>query len=233
MPKFSCAYPAGQIDVNLEKQIQTFNQLIKETRPAYEYKLVFNRDGSRKVLLEALETAKERLILVCPWMTYRGADGEVMQLCRKFLHKKGILEIGWGHLSDTSLEKHEPMTEEDFLREVAAPKQYGNRVTPGKNADFWYKQKLNEFKQLQQEYPNQINLKLLGTHEKFLVCDDTFAMLGSHNFLTSGDSSTERELGLKTEDKNIIKKLIERFECAPNLDNSSNINHKELYEIVF
>jgi chromosome segregation ATPase len=112
-----------RLSKQLKYQIQTFNQLIKETRPAYKYELVFDRDGSREVLLEALKTAKERLILVCPWITYRGADGEVMQLCRKFLDKRGILEIGWGHLSDTSLEKHEPMTEEDFFREVAAQKR--------------------------------------------------------------------------------------------------------------
>lgn len=197
----------GQIDVNIEKQIQTFNQLIQETRPDYKYELVLNRNGSRKVLIDALQTAKKRLIFVCPWMTYRSVDYKIIELCKNFLDKRGILEIGWGHLSDTSLDKHEPMTEDDFLA----------RVSQKKNADFWYKNKLDEFKKIQQEYPNQLNLKLLGTHEKFLVCDRAFAMVGSHNFLTSGNSSSERELGLRTTDPSIIKQLIAHFEQAKDL----------------
>jgi phosphatidylserine/phosphatidylglycerophosphate/cardiolipin synthase-like enzyme len=68
-----------------------------------------------------------------------------------------------------------------------------------------------------------MNLKLLGTHEKFLVCDRTFAMIGSHNFLTSNCHSTEREIGLKTNDKNIIENLIRRFETAPCLDKAEAI----------
>jgi hypothetical protein len=43
-------------------------------------------------------------------------------------------------------------------------------------------------------------------------------MIGSHNFLTSNCHSTEREIGLKTNDKNIIEDLIRRFETAPSLD---------------
>ncbi|MBR8833365.1 MAG: hypothetical protein DSM106950_04800 [Stigonema ocellatum SAG 48.90 = DSM 106950] len=61
-------------------------------------------------------------------------------------------------------------------------------------------------------------MKLLGTHEKFLVCDRSWAMLGSHNFLTSGDSGSEREVGLRTNDPRIIEELISRFERAKNLE---------------
>jgi hypothetical protein len=43
-------------------------------------------------------------------------------------------------------------------------------------------------------------------------------MIDSHNFLTSSSQSTERELGLKTNDKNIINNLIKRFETAPSLE---------------
>jgi len=63
--------------------------------------------------------------------------------------------------------------------------------------------------ELQAEYSNLLTLKVLGTHEKFLVCDRKFAMLGSHNYLTSHTSSSERELGLKTDSPELIDKLIE------------------------
>jgi hypothetical protein len=185
-----------QIEIELEKQIQTFNQLIKENQPAYSYELVFDRKGSRKVLLEALKTAQERLILVCPWITNYGADYEVRQLFENFLRREGILEIGWGHLKD---------------------------INEGRLGNGSFYNGLYNLRILRDRYPNQFKLKVLGTHEKFLVCDRDFVMLGSHNFLTSGDSSIERELGLKTTDPQIVKKLIERFENAPNLDNESAI----------
>nr|WP_281291228.1 phospholipase D-like domain-containing protein [Hyella patelloides] len=67
----------------------------------------------------------------------------------------------------------------------------------------------------------------MGTHEKFLVCDRSLAMIGSHNFLTSDCHSSERELGLITKDKNIIEDCIRRFEDAPSLDNRDSLNHKK------
>jgi phosphatidylserine/phosphatidylglycerophosphate/cardiolipin synthase-like enzyme len=64
---------------------------------------------------------------------------------------------------------------------------------------------------MQATYPNRIHLKVLGTHEKFLVCDNSWALITSHNFLTSGASQRAREVGLSTDDKNIIASLINRF----------------------
>lgn len=204
-----------QVYESLEKQIENFNLIIKDNRP--QYQLVYDREGSRDVLLKALREAKQRIILVCPWITCYGASNEIIDLCEEFLERGGRLDIGWGHLSDTSFNEHRPMSEEDFLREVRDKK----------DANFWYEQILNEFKQLEKKYKSQINLKLLGTHEKFLVCDRSFSMIGSHNFLTSNCLSSERELGLRTNDKNIIEDLIDRFENAPSLDNSESLNHQK------
>lgn len=81
-----------------------------------------------------------------------------------------------------------------------------------------YYSALPKLEAFEQKYPKQFKLKLLGTHKKFLVCDREWAMIGSHNFLTSGAFSSERELGLKTNDLRIIADLIERFESAENLD---------------
>ena len=52
-------------------------------------------------------------------------------------------------------------------------------------------------------------------------------MIGSHNFLTSNCHSSERELGLRTNHKNIIEGLIDRFETAPTLDDSESLNHQK------
>jgi hypothetical protein len=44
------------------------SQLQLNQLQSYEYQLVFDRVGSRAVLMEALESAQERLIIVCPWL---------------------------------------------------------------------------------------------------------------------------------------------------------------------
>ncbi|WP_287275581.1 MULTISPECIES: hypothetical protein [unclassified Okeania] len=49
-----------------------------------------------------------------------------------------------------------------------------------------------DLQELEESYPGLFRLKLLGTHENFLVCDEKFAFVGSHNFLASGEESLER-----------------------------------------
>ncbi len=150
-----------------------------------QYQLVFDRPGSRAVLMSALLKAHKRLIIVCPWLNRNSIDANLIQKFRDCLNRNCRVEIGWGHLSDR------------------------NRIGKG-----WRYNALKDLRQLEQDYPEQFRLKLVGTHEKFLVCDSTFAMLGSHNFLTSSAQSGERETGIRTTDPHIIQGLIERFDGA-------------------
>lgn len=57
---------------------------------------------------------------------------------------------------------------------------------------------------------------MLYTHQKYLVCDDKFAMIGSHNFLTSNPKgysyNRDAEAGIRTDDPIFIKNIIERYE---------------------
>ncbi len=142
-------------------------------------------------LLEALRTAQNHLILVCPWPTDAGFDRDVIQLCNALLARGTQLEIGWGHLKD---------------------------IKEGKLGKGFFYSALTELQNLRNRYRSSCKLKLLGTHEKFLVCDHSWAMLGSHNFLTSGNKSAEREVGLQTNDPRIITDLISRFDNAKNLE---------------
>ena len=152
---------------------------------SHESQLVFDRSGSRAVLIEALLKAQERLIIVCPWLNRNSIDDNLVQMLRDCLNRNCRIDIGWGHLSD--------------------------RRRLGKG---WRYDALKDLRQLERDYPDQFKLKLLGTHEKFLVCDSTLAMLGSHNMLTSSAQSAEREVGIRTTDPNIIQGLIKRFEGA-------------------
>lgn len=185
----SSAPPEAPVDVANQKTEVAAR--VDETQPqplqvqSYEYQLVFDRPGSRAVLMEALEKAQSRLIIVCPWLNRNSIDTNLMQKFRECLNRNCRIDIGWGHLSDR------------------------NRLGFG-----WRYDALRDLRQLERDYPDQFRLKLLGTHEKFLVCDRTFAMLGSHNLLTSSAQSPEREVGIRTTDPNIIQGLIDRFDGA-------------------
>lgn len=189
----------------MKEIVQQINEIQKSalaSEPNYEYQLIFDRANSRQVLMEALEKAQKRLILVCPWLSEYGTDNFVIQKLEKLLKQDVFVEIGWGYSRDINEVKNKP----GLLREKL--KSYST-----------YYSALNELERLENKYQN-FKMKLIGTHEKFIICDDCFAMLGSHNFLTSGTSSSEHEVGIKTNDIRLIKKLIERFDNAENLEKS-------------
>jgi len=152
---------------------------------SYENQLVFDRPGSRAVLMEALDKVKKRLIIVCPWLSRNSIDANLLQKFRDCLNRNCRIDIGWGYLSGR-----------------------------GKTGKGWGNNAIRDLKQLEQDYPEQFKLKLLGTHEKFLVCDDSFAMLGSHNMLTSNTQGVTREVGIRTTDPQIIQGLIDHFDGA-------------------
>jgi len=159
------------------------SQVDEPSDKQYEDRLVFNRPQSRKVLSDALENVQKRLILVCPWLT-SWATAVVIEKCEELIKRGVRIDIGWGKL-------------EDLARDQIDTSWYGA---------------LPKLRELQNEHPEFLNLKKLGTHEKFLVCDNNFAMLGSHNFLTSKESSPEFEVGILIEDTNTIQKLIDHFD---------------------
>lgn len=174
---------------------------------SYKYELVFDRQGSRKVLMEALEKTQERLIIVCPWLTHGKHNKEVINLLKTLLDLGVCIDIGWGNLKD--------LIEVRYTKHLQAGAVRQQLKFLKSN---WKYKALDDLEELETEYSGSFRLKLLGTHEKFLVCDNKFALLGSHNILTSGDLSKERELGLCTTDTNIIQGLINRFDNAENLE---------------
>ncbi len=196
----------GQVETTIETRVAQLNYLLKEIQPKYEYKLVCDRDQSRALLLKAAKEANERLILVCPWLHWgiRWNHGELLDRFHTLLSKPNCsIDIGWGHYYDLENERVRYSSTSLSQSLVTHCKMYTA---------------LPQLEELEKTYPQQFKLKLLGTHEKFLVCDRSWAMIGSHNFLSSGDKSQEREVGLWTNDPYIIDSLIKRFEEAKNLE---------------
>lgn len=174
----------------------------------FRSKLIYNRDKSREILHQALKEAKERIIMICPWITVNGLSDVLKSDIKQALNRNVKIDIGWGMLRDI-----EEVQKLGFLGKVS------DVLQDNSNWSNWYNA-VSKLTDLQQSLPNPnlLNLKLIGTHEKFLVCDQSWALITSHNFLTSNDSSREREIGLCTHDENIIAELIRRYENAPDLD---------------
>jgi hypothetical protein len=181
-----------KVDQSSQLQFEIFRKLIPKQ---YILDPIVGRVESRQVFLDALRQSQERLILVCPWLRNYAIDRAVKDLIKAALIRGVSIDIGWGHLSDVNNNKSR-LSKEELLRS-SKPNQY--------NAVPW-------LYQLQDEYKGLLTLRVLGTHEKFLVCDRRFAMIGSHNFMTSGASSSEREVGIKTDSPETIDKLIELFD---------------------
>ncbi|QMS90078.1 hypothetical protein HUN01_21705 [Nostoc edaphicum CCNP1411] len=71
-----------------------------------------------------------------------------------------------------------------------------------------------QLQRLEKLFPDLFELKLIGTHEKYLVCDNLFAFTGSHNILTSKGLYGDHEIGLRITESSIINELIDHFdEC--------------------
>ncbi|AFY96706.1 phospholipase D-like domain-containing protein [Chamaesiphon minutus] len=194
------------IDRNISKLIQQEIgqsiseqfEIIKQVLPqSYSYTLVSGRVESRQIFLDALNQSQERLILVCPWLTKHAVNREVQSRIKAALDRGVSVEIGWGYLKDVNNDRSQ-LSKENLL----------------KSSDWAYNAVPWLYDELQVQYPQLLKLKILGTHEKFLVCDRQFAMVGSHNYLTSDTKSSEREVGIKTDSPELIDKLIQLFDSS-------------------
>jgi hypothetical protein len=180
------------VDRSIQSQFETIKRLLPRE---YSYELICGRTASRNVFLKTLRESKESIILVCPWIANYAIDTEAKELIVSALQKGVTVNIGWGNLNDVRNDRSK-LSKERLLRS----NNWG-----GYGAVPW-------LYDLQSQYPNLLKIKILGTHEKFLVCDKQFTMLGSHNFMTSNLTYSERELGVLTNNLSIIEDLIELFD---------------------
>lgn len=155
--------------------------------------LVYDAEKSREVLMQALEQSKDRLIMVCPWLRKNVVDKDIVSSIVNLLISKVRIDIGWGYTADF---KDKVLSEQYFLNLIENDNYNG----------------LKDIYNLETRFEKYFKLKFLGTHEKYLVCDDKFAMLGSHNFLSSRGRMKVKEIGVYTTDKNIIEQLIEHYD---------------------
>lgn len=179
-----------------------------ETAKRLQNQPIEGRAASRVVLIESLEFARESLIIVSPWLSKRSVDEEILLRMTALLDRGCHLCIGWGYSYDIR-----GLHPKGNVISITRDRQFsmsGDRIG-NYNA-------LSRLIELRSRFPDRMELKLMGTHEKYLVCDRQFALLGSHNILSSGDTLyAPREMGVKTTDAGIIETLRENYGNAPDL----------------
>jgi hypothetical protein len=127
--------------------------------PVYEH---------RKYLNRALAEARERILIVSPWIRYEVVDDELVTRFRKLLQRGVQLWIAYGINKDGG---------------------HGR----GKVKDEGDRDAERKLRRLGEDYPELFHMTRLGdTHAKVLVCDSRFSIITSFNWLSfRGDEQLE------------------------------------------
>jgi tetratricopeptide (TPR) repeat protein len=198
-------YLSDRID-GYEEQLEDLgNQVttLSPDRQRPQYELLFDLPGiahghsSRALLAMALDQARSTITMVFPCPDKAAFDDDMFAKLHTFLERGGHLDLGWGYLSN--------------LEQSPPPRYIHQRVLAIDTERSLIKKILTQFNELRRRYPDQFRFKVLGTDDSFLVCDQTEAILGSQVSLQS-QAFPKLAVGLKTNDINVIERLLERFE---------------------
>ncbi|OYQ63602.1 hypothetical protein B9G53_15955 [Pseudanabaena sp. SR411] len=181
-----------------------------QTQP--ETEIVFEKTGGRFHLFKALEEAKERVVIKCPWASDRAIDNDLMLRLNYALDQGVQIDLGWGYQYD--------------IGTVIKQDRHGN-LTFAAEGQYRYSA-MSKLFQLQKRYSDRLHLKLTGGHSKYFVCDRQFAYVGSHNILSSTIPNLKiaypdlqgDETGTIHRNLEMIQKLINRYDQAIDLTNS-------------
>jgi tetratricopeptide (TPR) repeat protein len=173
--------------------------------------LVFTQSTSsdRTLLEDALNKAQTRVIVVFPYLDRALFDDELVGKFQAFLERGGLLDIGLGHLGN-------------FQSDQSARYIYDR--SPNSDEKTCLRTVLHQLTQFKRTYPTQLRFKVLGTDENFLVCDNTYSILGVHPVPTTSGAFPEVAVGLRTTNSEVIKGLIDRYN-DPLLHKNDAIAH--------
>lgn len=168
-----------------------------------KYELLFDipnasgMNGNRSLLEAALESANESITMVLPHPDKSVFDQALLKQVRSFLNRGGKLDLGWGYLSN--------------LEQVQPPRYIQARTSTLSANKGFLKKILVQLNDLRRCYPEQFRFKVLGTDDSFLVCDHSYAILGSQMNLQS-QAFPKMAVGLRTNNSEVIDRLLERFD---------------------
>jgi hypothetical protein len=159
--------------------------------PVYEH---------RTYLKQALTEARERLVLVSPWIRYEVVDDNFVDELRRVLERGVELWIGYGMSKDAKTPDRKKV---NFDQDLVA---------------------LGKLKALVDEFPDLFRLTRFGdTHAKVLICDRRFAIVTSFNWLSfrgDGDLAFRDERGFYVAVPRAIDQLMDSY--GPRFDEAED-----------
>jgi tetratricopeptide (TPR) repeat protein len=182
---------------SIDRQMGEISQLLQDVAPC-DYQLLFDRPEIQECIATTIDNSYKRLIIVSPWLSRETMSG-VLEKLAAFLERNGQLQIGWGHLADINAGEFPVRISQQWETDALTKRRQSYDA-------------LNEIEALRQKYPHQVEYKILGTHENFLVADDNFALISSHHFLSGDNQVPEREVAIQTSSMKIIQGLRDRFQ---------------------
>jgi tetratricopeptide (TPR) repeat protein len=197
---------------DLSDQLQNLPEIVGESGDAPLYEFVFDVDpatpaleqrgeaiaNTMAVLDEALDQAQTRLIVVWPWSKQGDLAPNLLTKFQGLLDQGCEISIGWCHRVNREVPR--------FLSSI-------NRrwaINPLQQGTLQHT--LQALLNLKRLYPERFHFKILGTLENFLVCDQSFAILGVDHVLVKRNVFPNLELKLRTSDQEIIQRLTDRFD---------------------
>ena len=168
--------------------------------------------ASTAALHQALAQTKARVILIWPWNHQSTLDEPLLARFRQLLERGGQLALGWCHPGD-----------QERGRWVAALAQ-DRPTTPTALAN------LRQLLPLRQTYGDRLQFKVIGTAERYLVCDSgpqgypdhTYAILSLQTLNTVSTIVPGVEAKLQTTHPQIVQALMEEFDHPrTDLDNAT------------
>lgn len=158
--------------------------------------------ASTAALHQALAQAEARVILVWPWNHHSTLDEPLLAGFRQLLERGGQLALGWCHRGD-----------QQRGRWVAAMTRDRPTVSTALA-------NLRQLLPLRQTYGDRLQFKVIGTVERYLVCDSgpqgyphrTYAILSLETLNTLSAAVPGVEAKLQTGHPQIVQTLMEAFD---------------------
>ena len=167
-----------------------------------EIKVIENAKDHRKFLLNTLDQAKKTIVIFSGWLTDYSVNEEFRNKIKSCLDRGVDIIIAWGYKKSGSISSEHRNAGEIAIREL----QEWTALNKTKGTlDTFY-------------FPN---------HSKILICDTTYAVMGSFNWLSNSGGSENEERSYIIYNRSFIKE--ELVEIMKNLyDPSKPLSRRQL-----
>jgi len=189
--------PVNALPPASQTWIEQIDRRLEQVLP-YKYQVV--QTDRTDLLFKALQESTNHLILVTPWLRAKPQLSRFLAVLGEVLEQGVMVSIGWGDRADIA---KKPSSQRPILL-----KNGGWRYLPDYDPHGFYAA-LPELLRLRKRY-KRLQLKLLGTREKLIVCDQNWALMGGQHFLCDMESG-KADTGLFTTDQKIVADISQRF----------------------